>query len=96
MIFLSDDALKYIKRNYIKNCMLLFINCAFLYTISKKVNEQEEKINNLEQRIKKLEQKEKMYNEEMRILSSLYYSLSSKLAVAQQRATNHSIDLNFN
>ena len=43
-----------------------------------------------------LEQKEKMYNEEMRILSSLYYSLSSKLAVAQQRATNHSIDLNFN
>ena len=57
MIFLSDDALKYIKRNYIKNCMLLFINCAFLYTISKKVNEQEEKIYNLTKKIEELELK---------------------------------------
>lgn len=54
MIFLSDDALKYIKRNYIKNCMLLFINCAFLYTISKKVNEQEEEIYNLTKKIEEL------------------------------------------
>ena len=54
MIFLSDDALKYIKRNYMKNCMLLFINFAFLYTISKKVNEQEEKINNLTKKVEEL------------------------------------------
>ena len=57
MIFLSDDALKYIKRNYMRNCMLLFINCAFLYTISKKVNEQEEEIYNLTKKIEELKSK---------------------------------------
>lgn len=57
MIFLSDDALKYMKRNNIKNFILLFIYCDLLYTISKKVNEQEKEIYNLTKKIEELESK---------------------------------------
>ena len=39
MIFLSDDAFSYIKRNYMKTCIVLFMGFACLYTISKKVND---------------------------------------------------------
>lgn len=54
MVFLSDDALRYIKRNYMKTCIMIFINFACLYTISKKVNEQEEKIDNLTKKLEEL------------------------------------------
>ena len=57
MIFLSDDAFSYIKRNYMKTCIVLFIGFACLYTISKKVNEQEEKINNLNKKVEELKPK---------------------------------------
>lgn len=57
MIFLSDDAFSYIKRNYMKSCILIFMSFACLYTISKKVNEQEEKINNLTKKVEELSSK---------------------------------------
>lgn len=57
MIFLSDNVFSYIKRNYMKTCIVLFMGFAFLYTISKKVNEQEEKINNLTKKIEELKPK---------------------------------------
>lgn len=54
MIFLSDDALSYMKKRYIKYCISLFIMAAGLYTIAKKVDEQEEKIDNLTKKVKEL------------------------------------------
>lgn len=43
-----------------------------------------------------LEQKEKIYNEELRLLSSLYYNISSKCALIQQKSSNPNLNLNFN
>lgn len=57
MIILGEDAVKYIKRCYIKSCIVTCMCFAFLYTISKKVNEQEEKINNLTKKNKELNKK---------------------------------------
>lgn len=57
MIFLSDDAIKYIKKYYIKTCIVAFIGFACLYTISKEVNEQKEKINNLTKKLEELSSK---------------------------------------
>ena len=57
MIFLSDDAIKYIKKKKKKTCMVAFIGFACLYTISKEVNEQEEKINNLTKKLEELSSK---------------------------------------
>ena len=54
MIFLSDDALKYIKKSYIKYCITLLVMGASLYTISKKVDEQDKKIKNLTKNIEEL------------------------------------------
>ena len=57
MIFLSDDAIKYIKRYYIKSCIVVFMGFACLYTISKQVNEHEEKIYNLTKKLEELSSK---------------------------------------
>ena len=57
MIFLSDDAINYIKKYYIKTCIVAFIGFACLYTISKEVNEQEEKINDLTKKLEELSSK---------------------------------------
>jgi hypothetical protein len=57
MIFLSDDAIKYMKKYYIKTCIVTFIGFACLYTISKQVNEQEEKIYNLTKKLEELSSK---------------------------------------
>lgn len=54
MIFLSDDAFSYVKRKYMKTCIMIFISFAGLYTISKTVNEQEEKIKNLTKKVEEL------------------------------------------
>lgn len=57
MIFLSDDAFTFIKRKYMKTCIMLFINFACLCGISKVVNDQAITINNLTKKIKDLESK---------------------------------------
>lgn len=43
-----------------------------------------------------LEQKEKIFNEETRILSSLYYNLASQCAILQEKNCNPNFALNFN
>jgi len=57
MIFLSEDAVKYIKRSYIKSCIVTCMCFALMYTISKKVKEQDEKINDLTKKNKELKTK---------------------------------------
>jgi len=57
MIFLSDDAYSYIKRKYIKMCIIMFTEIACLYTISKKVKQQEYKIYTLTKKIEELNSK---------------------------------------
>lgn len=57
MIFLSDDAYGYIKRKYIKSCIVMFLGFAYMYTISKKVYEQELRINSLTKKIEELKTK---------------------------------------
>ena len=57
MIFLSDDAFSYVKRKYMKTCIMIFMSFACLYTISKTVNEQEEKIKNLTKKVEELSSK---------------------------------------
>lgn len=57
MIFLSDDAFTFIKRKYMKTCIMLFINFAYLCGISKVVNDQAITINNLTKKIEDLESK---------------------------------------
>ena len=47
IVFLDRDAIKYIKRDYIKTCIVMVIGFACLYTLCKTVEEQEEIINNL-------------------------------------------------
>lgn len=54
MIFLADDAMKVLKKMYIKNCIRVFLFAACLYTISKKVDEQDKKIKNLTKNIEEL------------------------------------------
>lgn len=57
MIFLSEDAFRYMKREYIINCMVIFVNFACLYTIFKKVKEQNKEYNNLTKKIEELNMK---------------------------------------
>lgn len=57
MIFLSEDAFKCMKREYITNYIIMFVGFTFLYAISKKVNKQEKKYNDLTKKIKELNSK---------------------------------------
>lgn len=54
MIFLADDAIAFIKKRYIKYCITLFLLTASLYTISKKVDEQDKKIKDLTKNVEEL------------------------------------------
>lgn len=57
MIILNEDTIKYLKKKYMKICIIGLINFVCLYTISKKVEEHEYKINNLTKKIKELKTK---------------------------------------
>lgn len=57
MIFLSEDAFRYMKKYYIKNCIKMVLIGAGLYAIIKKLSDQEEQIDNLTKKIKELKSK---------------------------------------
>ena len=57
MIILSEDAIKYVKKMYMKSCIKIFLVGAIAYTIINKMIEQDIRIDNLTNKIEELNQK---------------------------------------
>ena len=57
MIFLSEDALIYMKKLYIKNCIYMFLIGAGMCAIVNKMSERKNKINNLTKKVEELKLK---------------------------------------
>ena len=56
MILMSEDVYKFARRKYAKYCVTMFILCASVYTLRKKLAKQEEVITDLTKRVNKMEQ----------------------------------------
>lgn len=57
MIFVSDNAFKYLKKEYKKYYVTTFLMFVGICTVSAIVREHEEKINNLTKKVEELSQK---------------------------------------
>lgn len=57
MVFLAEDALRYMKKLYLKHCITMCVLGAMLYSTSKRITDQEFKIKELTKELKELRSK---------------------------------------